>query len=1058
MQTWAKRGLQTALVTGGMLMLGTGIASADEKVDPDTPAGPLDLSVSVPVQIDDNAVGTPFGQANLPGADTEISTKPVTDAVNKAAAPVTEKVAEKTAPAADAAAPVTEPVQEQAEKVTGAVSEAKETAQQAVQKTGPQAIADKQAEKQASTEDVTPPSLEPSDDPLMGNKVDGNLALPIQITGNAIGLLGDAEVSSDHEQSYEHNSDVSTDGAGGGLAGNVVALDWALPVQISGNAGSLFGSAKSTGSASQEATTTGDVETDGTNGAGAGNVIAPQFATPVQLSGNAIAWFVGHSETDFDASSSADSGGFIATDGEKGAATGNVVGAPVALPVRVANDAVTWGGDADATGSSEVAANSGDTSPGMHDIDSYIQTTGQNGFLAGTIAQPQIASMASVTGTAAAWIGNAVTGETPDRQAGGTTSDATMTAGGASNTNGNEAAGAGNIVDAPVALPVEVFGVGGTWIGNAHAEDHVNSTEAVAGGDTLTPGDESVVSSNTVAPAIASTAEVFGVGGTWIGNASGEADSDKLVQAGGYNGTLADQAAGSGNLVQVPLAAPAEVFGVGGSWIGQGVGEGEESKEVLAGGGGNTEDDYGFVNANLVQAPVSLPAQVFGVGGSWIGNGIGEGTTDTVSEAGGDVNANGDKGTGAGNVGVVPVSLPTQVHGVGGSWIGNGAGTSANLTDSIAGGDATASGEQGSVAGNIVQAPVGAAAGVFGVGANWVGTGNGQSVNDVVTEAGGDAETIGDGGSIAGNVVSAQALPVAQVFGDAASLVGVANGAGANVTDASSGGDIETSGVEGAISGTIIDVPAAAVPQVFGFAPSVGGVANAIADNTTTGEVGGDTTTEGNTNALSGVDGQLPVGAVAQVYDLPLELIAEATSMTQNTTDVSVAEQEPQINLPIDGSEMPVTELPKTPYVEAAIDRVQELSAASPMQRSASAMPTPFPLNMLPQVQGAGMPELPADPTALPTSLPADMPAALPTELPAGELPMDPTAGAFQGVLDGVSLNGVSLGGMNRQATLSEGMPSFDGVPSVDADSVQGAMQGTLDDLTLNGHGLGTLV
>ena len=30
MQTWAKRGMQTALVTGGLLMLGTGIASANE--------------------------------------------------------------------------------------------------------------------------------------------------------------------------------------------------------------------------------------------------------------------------------------------------------------------------------------------------------------------------------------------------------------------------------------------------------------------------------------------------------------------------------------------------------------------------------------------------------------------------------------------------------------------------------------------------------------------------------------------------------------------------------------------------------------------------------------------------------------------------------------------------------------------------------------------------------------------------------------------------------------------------------------------------------------------
>ena len=47
MQTWAKRGVQTALVTGGLLMLGTGIASADDDVSPDAPASPLDLNVTV---------------------------------------------------------------------------------------------------------------------------------------------------------------------------------------------------------------------------------------------------------------------------------------------------------------------------------------------------------------------------------------------------------------------------------------------------------------------------------------------------------------------------------------------------------------------------------------------------------------------------------------------------------------------------------------------------------------------------------------------------------------------------------------------------------------------------------------------------------------------------------------------------------------------------------------------------------------------------------------------------------------------------------------------------
>lgn len=42
MQPWARRGLRTAVVTGGLLVLGTGIASANENVNPDLPASPLD--------------------------------------------------------------------------------------------------------------------------------------------------------------------------------------------------------------------------------------------------------------------------------------------------------------------------------------------------------------------------------------------------------------------------------------------------------------------------------------------------------------------------------------------------------------------------------------------------------------------------------------------------------------------------------------------------------------------------------------------------------------------------------------------------------------------------------------------------------------------------------------------------------------------------------------------------------------------------------------------------------------------------------------------------------
>ncbi|MBB5854488.1 hypothetical protein ACFQ05_14360 [Amycolatopsis umgeniensis] len=49
MQNWVKYILQATLASGGLLMLGTGIASAAENVDPDLPASLLDQHTTAPV-------------------------------------------------------------------------------------------------------------------------------------------------------------------------------------------------------------------------------------------------------------------------------------------------------------------------------------------------------------------------------------------------------------------------------------------------------------------------------------------------------------------------------------------------------------------------------------------------------------------------------------------------------------------------------------------------------------------------------------------------------------------------------------------------------------------------------------------------------------------------------------------------------------------------------------------------------------------------------------------------------------------------------------------------
>ncbi|QWF80519.1 beta strand repeat-containing protein [Amycolatopsis sp. CA-230715] len=998
MQTWAKRGIQTALVTGGLLMLGTGIASADEGGNPDSPAGPLDLNVNIPVDIEQNAIGTPLGQLDMPGYKGEISTKPVTEPLKKALAPLTKAAK----PVTDAAKPATDV----AKKAAGAATKAADTTVKAGQAMGKGDIAQGVGE-------ITDPNFTLTDDAFKGNKVSGDVTVPVQIAGNAVAALGDAEVDgSEATQTYEHNQDVATDGSHSGLAGNAVALDWALPVQLAGNAiGGAGGSARTKGSASQSVVETGNTSTDGTGSGTSGNVVAPQFATPIQVTGNAVSGLLANAYSEYDADTNAEAGGWIQSDGDGGSVTGNVVGAPIALPVKLNGNAVTaWGSDADTVSNSVADATAGGTTPGLNDIPSYIQTHGDKSFVAGNIVQPQGSLVANVANNAASWIGNATTGNALGDYASAGSTSSTVKSGGFSSTTGDKSAGSGNLVDAPVALPVEACGIGGTYIGNAHALCD-NTTDAVAGDGTYTTGNGSFLAGNDVAAQPALTPEVLGIGASHIGNASGTTSEEKNVKAGGYNGTQGNDGSAAGNLVQVPLAVPAEVLGVGGSYIGQGHGTATETKVVKAGGGGNTQDDNGLLDSNLVATPLSVPAQVFGVGASHIGRGTGEATTDTTSTAGGDVKATGDKAGASGNIGFVPASLPLQVHGLGGSFIGTGTGASENLTDSLAGGKAHATGKDSAVGGNIVQVPVAGAGTVFGDAAGLIALVSGESTNDVVSTAGGDSETDGDGGAVAGDVVSADAMPIAQVFGDAVAPLAKATGLGSNTTEVHSGGDITTSGVDGGGAGDIIDVPLAAVPQVFGDAVAAAGVADAVGNNTTTGTTGGKDVTDGEFGSLDGFDGQLPIGALVQVYDVPLALVAHAAAAATNDTTI---ENEPQIDLPIDGDELPIDVLPSLPQPE--VPSIPGIGGKS-LTGGGAALPA---LPALPSLPGVGQRE--DVPHTLPTDLPVTVPAV--DSLPKLPVSLPTLTGVSNPMHTLPALNGVHLTPETAQAPATAEMPS----------------------------------
>ncbi|MFB9684737.1 PE-PGRS family protein [Amycolatopsis plumensis] len=854
MQTWAKRGLQTAFVTGGLLMLGTGIASADENVNPDTPASPLDLNVTVPIQEANNAVGVPFGQLDLPEGQTELSTKPATQAANEAAKQF------------DDASPI--------------------------------------------NESTLGGRFTPSHDNLKRNKVTGDLVVPIQIVDNAIGVGGDAHVvGTHHSQSWGHDQDVKTTGQDSSLAGNAVVLDWALPVQIAGNGGGVAGGTGRVtgGSASQSTTETGDVTTSGDGSSLSGNVVAGQFATPVQVTGNAASYLLGNGQSHgYSADTVATSGGSLLSSGDRASGSGNVIGAPIALPVKFnCNSGAVWGSLSNSDGcntSADALAGADRTVRGG--VPTYLETSGNDSFLSGNAGAASLSPIANVAGVAGSWIGNASAG-IPCAGS----SSSTVDSGGLVKTAGDNSSGSGNVLNPSLALPVEAFGIGGTYIGQANAT-HDNTTDANAGNGSFTRGNGAFLGGNIVNTQAAGAPEVFGIGGSHIGNATGTATEDKKVTAGGYDGTIGHNSSGSANIVQVPVGLPAEVFGIGGSFIGQGSGAADETKVVSGGGGGNTDDDNGFLSSNLGAVPVSTPVQVANVGGALIGQGHGKGSTDTTSNAGGALKAAGPAGAAAGNIVEAPVALPVQAMGVGGALGGIGTGENDNITDATAGGNAVTDGRDGAVTGNIVKAPIAGAGSVFGDGIAAAALGTGKGTNDVESEAGGNATTSGDRGSVAGNIVGVDPLAAAQVFGDAAGAAGVARGTGINITEVENSGDDTTSGVEGAISGNILDLPLTAIAQLFGDAAAVGGVANAAGDNTLTTENGGKAATAGDLSSVSGINGYHAFALPVQIFGVPLELLGVATAYATDMTRIDDDAAAKAIAFPAEGSELAADELP----------------------------------------------------------------------------------------------------------------------------------------------------
>ncbi|MFE9744310.1 beta strand repeat-containing protein [Saccharothrix saharensis] len=851
MQTWAKRGLKTALVTGGLLMLGTGIASAQENVNPDAKPNPLDAKVRVPVDVDHNTLGTPVGSHELPTVHQEIGTPSATGR-----------------PVRDLTLPDNPLVRATQERLTG----------------------------------VDTVGL------ARGNTADADVVVPVSACGNAVAAGGDAYTEGVCAQSASSTGQIRTDGSRGTLAGNVAHAAAAVSPQVNGNAVAALANAESRATSYQRAVAGDEIRTSGEDGSLSGNIAAVQGALPAQVTNNAVA-AGGNSRSGATTANDAQATGSLSTTGRRGTGGGNVLGAPVAPVLAVTGNGVGAVGNADTSTENRASSDAGTTHRDRVGTTMWSQTNGDDGTLAGNVVQPAFAGPVAAGDNALAGSGNAQVANAMAHHA---------EAGGNSYTSGQDAVLSGTFADAPVALPVSGAGNALSGVGTTSAR-HGNEATAVAGGDTFSSGDRSVLSANSANLPPAGAVDLCGNGLAGGGIADAECRNDVAADSGGYNGTTGNDAVGSGNIGQVPLGAPAEAFGNGVGAAGTPTGRATENKTVRSGRYANSIDDNGTVSSNVVSAPTALGGQVFGNSGGAVANPTSVTDSDTEIDLGNPPKANGKHGSVSGNIVHVPTSNPAQVFGDSVVAVGNGSSDTDSKLDSRSGGTAITTGDEGSLSGNVLSLPEASSPQVFG---SAVGAGSNvesESRNQFGSYSGGDVQTSGDDGSFSGNGIGAQPSVPLQVFGDAVTAAGNGSSVTDNRTGLIAGGEHLTSAEDSAWSGNLLTAPTGVTPSVHGDAVTVAGLADAATASRSTSQSGGKTTTSGR-GPVSTHDLEVPTEAFARLFGVPVDVLGTATANAQDRNDVRTGDDK--------GDDTRVTDASRGIQLPAGVDsllRVTEL-------------------------------------------------------------------------------------------------------------------------------------
>ena len=387
---------------------------------------------------------------------------------------------------------------------------------------------------------------------LSGTQVLAPIAAPVDVTGNAISILGDAVAAPAPAPAAPAAAPapapapapVTTSGVDSLLGGTQAVVEAAIPVTIGGNAVSLTGDAASIGTAAAPAPVApvaaapAAPTTSGTDSIGSGSQILPTVSVPVTVGGNAISLLgdaVSEGATSATPTTAPAAGAAATTSGGDSVLGGTQVLPNITVPVNLGGNAISLLGDSVSSGASTATG----TTPGAATTapTTAPSTSGDDGIAGGTQVVSDITVPVNLGGNAISVLGDSVstgsaTGDT------GTTGTTEGTTTGAS-TSGDDAVLGGTQVAPAVTAPVTVGGNAISVLGDSastgSATGGTGTTEGTGTGAT-TSGDDGIAGGTQVAPVV--TAPVT-VGGNAI-SILGDSVSEGAVTSNAPEGTSGD--------------------------------------------------------------------------------------------------------------------------------------------------------------------------------------------------------------------------------------------------------------------------------------------------------------------------------------------------------------------------------------------------------------------------------------------------------------------------------------------------------------------------------------